>query len=46
MFMSVMACVGPNGTTTKTVNAASTTTNGATQKISTVGLGGHDVFFE
>ena len=30
--MSVMACVGPNGTTTNTVNAASTTMNGATQK--------------
>src|ERR1700689_5216024 len=31
IFMSVMACVGPNGTTTKTVNAASTTMNGAIQ---------------
>ena len=33
MFMSVMACVGPNGTTTKTVKAASTTMKGAIQKI-------------
>src|ERR1039457_266987 len=32
MFMSVIACVGPKGTTTKTVNAASTTMNGAIQK--------------
>ena len=31
--MSVMAWVGPKGTTTKTVNAASTTMNGAIQKI-------------
>ena len=33
IFMSVMAWVGPNGTATKVVKAASTTTNGATQKI-------------
>ncbi len=32
MFMSVIACVGPKGTTTNTVNAASTTMNGAIQK--------------
>ena len=44
--MSVMACVGPNGTTTKTVNAASTTMNGAIQKTKPVGFGGHDVFFK
>ena len=32
IFISVIACVGPNGTTTNTVNAASTTMKGAIQK--------------
>ena len=46
MFMSVMACVGPKGTTTKTVNAASTTMNGRHPENKGIGLGGNDVFFE
>ena len=41
-----MACVGPNGTTTKTVKAASTTIKRRHPEDDSVGLGGHDVFFE
>ena len=32
MFISVTACVGPNGTTMKTVKAVMTTISGAIQK--------------
>src|SRR5579863_2221845 len=45
MFMSVIAWVGPKGTTTKTVNAANTTMNGDPED-QAVRFGGYDVFFE